>query len=106
MEFEYIKNYYKVPADMFREVLVNGKKGVITKDQGNYIGVVFYDDKKLMALPCHPTWKVEYLETFNYKPPKPKNLASKNRYQHYLSLDSDMSFFEYLKSPYSQNNCY
>ena len=100
MEFEYIKNYYKVPAEMFREVIVDGKRGVITEDKGHYIGVTFYDSKNLMPLPCHPTWKVEYLDTFNYKPPKPKNLASKIRYSHYLSLDSNMSFFEYLKSPY------
>lgn len=52
MEFEYIKNYYKVPADMFREVTVGGEKGVITKDMGNYIGVTFYDrkDKNAIAL--------------------------------------------------------
>lgn len=96
MEFEYIINHYKVPAEMFREVLMNGRKGVITEEKGNYIGVTFYDDEKLNTLPCHPTWKMEYLETFNYKPPKPKNLASKQRYRDYLALDSDMTFFEYL----------
>lgn len=100
MDFEYIKNYYKVPAEMFREVNVNGRKGVITEDKGNYIGVVFYDDKKMNCLPCHPTYQVEYLESFNYKPPKPKNLKAKERYSHYLSLDSSMTFFQYLKSPY------
>ena len=47
MDFEYIKNHYKVPAEMFREVLLDGRKGVITEDKGNYIGVVFYDDKKM-----------------------------------------------------------
>ena len=46
MDFEYIKNNYKVPAEMFREVLLDGRKGVITQDKGNYIGVVFYDDDK------------------------------------------------------------
>lgn len=98
MDFEYIKTRYKVPAEMYREVIVNGKKGVITEDKGQYIGVVFYDDKKMNTLPCHPTWKVEYLETFNFKPPKPKNAASKKRYQDYLELDSDMTFFQYLKT--------
>jgi hypothetical protein len=95
-EFEYIRNYYKVPAQMFKEITMDGRKGVITEDKGNYIGVIFYDDKKLMPVPCHPTWKVEYLETFNYKPPRPKNLASKQRYSDYLSLDSDLTFAEYL----------
>jgi len=41
MEFQYIKDRYKVPAEMNREVIVDGKKGVITKDMGNYIGVNF-----------------------------------------------------------------
>ena len=97
MEFQYIKDYYKVPADMHREVIVNGRKGVITEDKGNYIGVTFYDDKKRMPLPCHPTWEVEYLDTFNDKPPKPKNLKARQRYLDYLHLDSDMTFGEYLK---------
>jgi hypothetical protein len=100
MDFEYIKNYYKVPAETFREVIVNGRKGVITEAINQYIGVVFYDDKKINCLPCHPTWKVEYLESFNYKPPKAKNHKSKQRYSHYLSMDSNMTFFEYLKSSY------
>lgn len=96
MEFKYIQDYYKVPAEMFREVIVGKRKGIITEDKGHYIGVTFYDDKRLMPLPCHPTWEVEYLETFNYKPPRPKNMASKQRYKDYLSLDSSMTFSEYL----------
>ncbi|TDO68844.1 hypothetical protein EV143_11828 [Flavobacterium chryseum] len=95
-KFEYIRTRYNVPAEMFREVIVNERKGVITEDKGNYIGVVFYDDKKLMPLPCHPTWKVEYLDTFNYKPPKPKNAASKQRYRDYLHADSSLTFAEWL----------
>lgn len=100
VEFEYIKNYYKVEPKMFMEVIVDGRKGVITEDKGQYIGVVFYDDKKRMPVPCHPTWEVEYLETFNYKPPKPKNLKGKQRYLDFLHLDSEMTFLEYLQSPY------
>ena len=96
-DFKYIKDYYKVPADMFREINMDGRKGIITEDLGNYIGVVFYDDKKLMPLPCHPTYKIEYLGTFNYKPPKPKNLASKQRYKDYLSMDGNLTFAEYLR---------
>ena len=99
-DFRYIRDYYKVPAEMHREVIVNGRKGVITKDEGNYIGVTFYDDKKRMPVSCHPTWKVEYLESFNTRPPKPKNLKAKQRYLDYLHLDTDMTFLEYLQSPY------
>ena len=93
---DYIKNYYGVPADLHREVVVDGKKGVITKDLGNYIGVNFYDDQTAHALPCHPTWKVEYLDTFNPKPPKLKMTRSKRRYQEYIDSDSGMSFPEWL----------
>lgn len=56
MNFEYIKTSYNVPAEMHREVIVDGKKGVITEDMGHYIGVNFYDRKTANALPCHPTW--------------------------------------------------
>lgn len=96
-EFEYIQEYYKVKAEMHREVIVEGRKGVITEDKGNYIGVTFYDDEKRRTLPCHPTWKVEYLETFNHKPPKPKNAKARQRYLDWLHLDCEMSFGEYLK---------
>lgn len=94
MDFEYIKNHYKVPAEYGREVIVNGRKGVITEDEGNYIGVVFYDDKKRNSMPCHPTWEVEYLETFNNKPPK--RSASAQRYQDYLHTESSLNFREWL----------
>lgn len=97
MEFEYIINRYNVPAEMHREVIVNGKKGVITKDMGNYIGVNFYDTQTSEPLPCHPTWEVQYLETFNYKPPIKKLTASQRRYREYLSEDSNLTFGEWLK---------
>lgn len=100
MSFEYIKNYYKVPAELYREILLEERKGVIVGSKDQYIQVVFYDDKKINIFPCHPTWKITYLETFNYKPPKAKNWRAKERYLHWLSLDSNMTFFEYLKSPY------
>jgi len=98
MEFEYIKNRYNVPADMFREVIVADKRGVIIKDMGNYIGVCFYDNKNKSAQPCHPTWEVEYLETFNNNPPKNKNNRSKQRYAEYKEADwFDGKFGDWLK---------
>jgi hypothetical protein len=96
MELEYIKNHYKVPADMFREVIVDDEKGVITKDMGNYIGVTFYNRKDKSPLPCHPTSEVVYLETFNHKPPKNKNSRSKQRYRDYLAADSDLTFAQFI----------
>jgi len=96
MDFKYIKDRYKVPAEMYREVIINGKKGVITEDMGNYIGVNFYDNITIHALPCHPTWEVQYLETFNDNPPIKKITASQRRYQDYLREDSELTFKQWL----------
>ncbi len=96
MEFDYIKTRYKVPADMFREVIIAGKKGVITKDMGNYIGVNFYDNKTSDPQPCHPTWEAQYLETFNERPPVIKMTASQRRYREYLHSDCNATFKEWL----------
>ncbi len=95
-EFQYIKDKYKVPAEMNREVIVAGKKGVITKDMGNYIGVNFYDNQTSDPLPCHPTWEVEYLESFNDKPPIKRLSASQKRYREFLRDDSGFTFKEWL----------
>ncbi len=96
--FEYIRNYYGVPSERFREVIVDGQRGVIVGAVNSYIKVVFYDKESNSSYPCHPTSDVEYLDTFNRKPPRVKNQKSKDRYDHYMSLDSCMTFFEYLKS--------
>lgn len=96
MDFTYIKERYNVPAQMYREVLVDGKKGVITEDKGNYLGVNFYDNLTAKPLICHPTWKVEYLETFNYKPPIKKLTRSQKRYLEFLADDSGYSFKQWL----------
>lgn len=95
-EFEYINKRYKVQAKIFLEVVVDGKKGVITKDMGNYIGVNFYDNPTVYPLPCHPTWNVEYLTTLNNKPPIKKITASQRRYQAYKDADTDLSFKQWL----------
>ena len=96
MDFEYIKNRYKVPAEMNRVVIMNGKKGVITKDMGNYVGVNFYDEKTANPLPCHPTWEMQYLDEFDYKPPVKKLTASQKRYREYLRDDSGFTLKEWL----------
>ena len=41
MKCKYASDYYDVPADIGRAVIVNGKPGVIAEDRGNYIGVNF-----------------------------------------------------------------
>lgn len=97
-DFEYIKQYYQVPADYGRDILVNGRKGSITKDMGNYIGVTFHDDEKKQSLPCHPTSKVEYLETFTpVSNLEAKNHRSKERYLSYLDSDSSLTFGEWIR---------
>lgn len=97
---EYIKNRYGVPADINREILFEDRKGKIVGFVDSYIKAVFYDDKKQRELPLHPTSNVVYLETFNTNQIKVKNPRSRERYSHYLSLDLDMSFLQYLKSSY------
>lgn len=94
--FQYVRDYYGVPAEMYREVVVGGKKGVITKDLGHYIGVVFYGHKPMQPLPCHPTSEVVYLETFNPNPPKDKNHRSRQRYLAWIDSDCAESFSEWL----------
>jgi hypothetical protein len=83
MTFEYIKEYYQVPADIGRRVIVDGKHGTIIKDMGNYIGVNFDSDKAGIASACHPTWEVTYGEMGKIR--KPSRSAA--RYQRYLASD-------------------
>lgn len=97
MNFDYIKERYQVPAELYREVIVNGKRGVITEDMGNYIGVNFYDNQTTTALPCHPTWEVTYCDTFNRNPPIKKQTRSQKRYQQYLLSECSESFTEWIK---------
>lgn len=97
MSFQYIKNYYKVPAEEYREVIVDGKKGVIVSAIGAYIGVHFYDTVTDEPLPCHPTWEVQYLDTFNNNPPVKKLTRSQRRYRDYLKSDSNLPFGEWIR---------
>lgn len=93
--FEYIIEYYKVPACLGRDVIVGKRAGTITEDMGNYIGVTFHDDPKKQSLPCHPTSEVAYLETFTSLS-KFKVSKSAQRYRDYLHADSSLTFKEWL----------
>jgi hypothetical protein len=92
----YVKERYNVPADINRVVIVNGKRGVITKDMGNYIGVSFYDNITSEPLPCHPTWEVTYTDDFDYNPPIKKLTRSQKRYREFIDADYGYSFAEWL----------
>jgi len=95
MEFEYIKTTYNVPAEIGREILFEGKrKGVIVKDCGNYIGVNFDDEKPGRVSTLHPTWEVEYLDSFAKIR---KQTRSQQRYQDYLHADTGLSFMQYVR---------
>lgn len=84
-KFEYIKSTYKVPAEIGREILFEGKrKGVIVEDKGNYIGVNFYDTKSNIIVPLHPTWEVEYL---GIAKKVRKSSKGQQRYQEYINAD-------------------
>lgn len=93
--FEYIIEYYKVPAQFGRNVTVGGKLGTITEDMGNYIGVTFHDDPNKCSYPCHPTSEVQYLDTFTNLS-KFKVSKSAQRYRDYLHADSSLTFKEWL----------
>lgn len=92
MEFEWINKTYGVNACIGRRVIVDGEAGVITKDCGNYIGVVFDGMKASQVTNCHPTWEVVYLDMGKI----PKMTRSQKRYREYLDKELDCSFAEYM----------
>lgn len=88
MEFEYIRNYYQVPAEIGREIMFEGKrKGIIVADRGNYIGVNFFDSDPEEVLLLHPTWEVEYLEMGVIRKISKSKIRGKQRYQEYRQAD-------------------
>lgn len=96
MEFEYIQQHYKVPAEYGREIEFdsNGvkRKGVIVKDFGNYIGVNFHDTKSNLILPLHPKSGVTYLG----KVAPRKITRSQQRYLDWMAEDCGRTFAEFL----------
>lgn len=91
---EYIRDYYKVPAEIGRGVVVDGQPGVIVEDMGNHIGVLFDKDKPGNVLPCHPTWKVDYGDMRPIRKPT----RSQRRYRRYLQVSECYdSFMHFLR---------
>jgi hypothetical protein len=92
--FDYIRNYYGVPACVGRRVVVDGQPGVIAEVQGHYIGVLFDSDKPSRILPCHPTSGVEYGDMGEVRP----MTRSQRRYQRFLDADGAYGTFrEFLE---------
>lgn len=79
---KYVRDYYGVPAELGRRVIVDGQPGIIIKDMGEYIGVNLDDDKPGVVSPCHPTWRVEYGEMGHIR----RATRSQRRYQRYLDV--------------------
>ena len=59
-EMETIRQQRDVPAKRGMRVVVDGKAGKITSAKHGYIMVRF--DGQKHSMPCHPTWRVEYLD--------------------------------------------
>lgn len=59
--FDYVREYYKVPAKRGGRVLVgkDRKPGRITSGAGNYIRIRLDGEKH--AGYYHPTWEIEYM---------------------------------------------
>ena len=91
---EYIRNAYKVPAEIGRCVVIDGKPGIIVRDKGAYIGVVLDEHPPNRVRPYHPTHLVEYGEMGVVR----KMTRSQQRYRDYLKIsDCFESFGDYLK---------
>ncbi len=93
MNCEYVRDHYKVPAEIGRRVIVGGKPGIIAADRGHYIGVNFDESKPGHILNAHPTSEVEYLEMGSIR--KPTRSAA--RYQRFLEYGDGRSFLDYCR---------
>lgn len=58
----YVRQHYRVPAEIGRRVIAYGKPGVILADRGHYIGVVLDEDPKKLISNYHPTHEMQYGE--------------------------------------------
>lgn len=58
MSFDYIKSYYGVDAKRGQRVVANGKPGVITGADGQYVTIRLDGEKH--AKPYHPIDGIDY----------------------------------------------
>ncbi len=94
MSCEYVKDYYRVPAEIGRRIEHDDNPGIIAEDRGHYIGVNFDKDKPGVVFNVHPTDNVKYLEMGIIR----KMTRSQKRYQDYLKVaDCFDDFWHYLK---------
>ena len=96
MAFEYVREYYGVPAEIGRRIIHEGDEGIIVADRGHYIGVNFDKDKPGAIVNVHPTHNVQYLGMGKMR----KMSRSQRRYQEYLQSEVDCSFGEWIMYGY------
>lgn len=89
MKFDYIINYYNVPACIGRRVTCYGESGIIVADRGNYIGVNLDKDKPGRIKNYHPTDGVTYLGMGDIR----KVSKGRERYLRYLECDACFDTF-------------
>lgn len=94
MTCEYVREYYGVPAEIGRRVLVGGKPGIIAEDRGHYIGVNFDEDRPGVICNCHPTSEVQYGEMGKVRKPSRYQV----RYMRWLEYgDGFDSFIDFCR---------
>lgn len=91
MSLEYIRDYYKVPAQVGRRVSFEGREGVITGAKNQYIMIHFDGDKKPRG-PFHPTCGITYLGMGEV----PKMSRSAQRYARYREVADVFNSFRHF----------
>lgn len=94
MSLEYIRNYYRVPAEVGRGVTCYGKPGVIVGSRNAHLEVLLDEDKPGRTGYYHPTHEVVYGDM---KPIR-KMTRAQQRYQEYRDAADwfNGSFAEWL----------
>lgn len=91
MNCEYVRQHYRVPAEIGRRIDFNGRSGVIAEDHGNYIGVLFDDANPNNIVSIHP--KEDGL-TYGEMGKVRKMTTSQRRYRDFMEADWFVGTFE------------
>lgn len=76
----YVRDHYRVPAEIGRRVIANGEHGVIMADRGHYIGVILDSDPKKRIRNYHLTWEMQYGEMAETLPLKQWKVLTNGMY--------------------------
>ncbi len=96
LSLDYIRNYYKVPAEEGRIVEIDGERGVIIGGRNSYIKVLLdKDEPGQHSAGCyHPTCGVEYLGIGRIR--VKKLTRSQKNYQDFLDRGLGYTFPEWM----------